>query len=85
MMQQVVNAGTGTAAAIEGIEVAGKTGTAETGDGSNLAWFIGFAPADDPRVAVAVVVEDTLSTGGDEAAPLAAEVMRAALAQAALP
>ena len=85
MMQRVVTSGTGTGAAIEGVMVAGKTGTAEKGDGTNLAWFIGFAPADDPRVAVAVVIEDTLSTGGAEAAPLAAEVMRAALAQASLP
>lgn len=85
MMRRVVTSGTGTGAAIEGVEVAGKTGTAERGDGTNLAWFIGFAPADDPRVAVAVVVEDTLSTGGAEAAPLAAEVMRAALAAARRP
>ncbi len=85
MMQEVVNAGTGTAAALEGIQVAGKTGTAEKGDGSNLAWFIGFAPADDPQVAVAVVIEDTQSTGGEAAAPLAAEVIKSALAQPALP
>ena len=85
MMQNVVNAGTGTAAALEGIQVAGKTGTAEKGDGSNLAWFIGFAPADDPQVAVAVVIEDTQSTGGEAAAPLAAEVIKSALAQPALP
>ena len=85
MMQEVVNAGTGTAAALEGIQVAGKTGTAEKGDGSNLAWFIGFAPADDPQVAVAVVIEDTQSTGGEAAAPLAAAVIKSALAQPALP
>jgi penicillin-binding protein A len=85
MMQRVVTSGTGTAAAIEGVKVAGKTGTAERGDGTNLAWFIGFAPADDPRVAVAVAVEDTYSTGGAEAAPLVALVLRAALAQAELP
>jgi peptidoglycan glycosyltransferase len=85
MMQRVVTSGTGTGAAIEGVSVAGKTGTAERGDGTNLAWFIGFAPADDPRVAVAVVVEDTLSTGGAEAAPLAADVLRSALNQARLP
>jgi peptidoglycan glycosyltransferase len=85
MMQNVVNAGTGTAAALEGIQVAGKTGTAEKGDGTNLAWFIGFAPAEDPQVAVAVVIEDTQSTGGEAAAPLAAAVIKAALAQAALP
>ncbi len=85
MMQNVVNAGTGTAAALEGIQVAGKTGTAEKGDGTNLAWFIAFAPAQDPQVAVAVVIEDTQSTGGEAAAPLAAAVIKAALAQPALP
>lgn len=84
MMQQVVNAGTGTAAALQGIQVAGKTGTAEKGD-SNVAWFIAFAPAVSPRVAVAVTIEDTALTGGDVAAPLAARVISAALAQADLP
>ena len=85
MMQRVVNAGTGTAAALQGIQVAGKTGTAERGDGSNLAWFIAFAPANDPKIAIAVVIEDTQSTGGEAAAPLAADVIKTALAQTALP
>jgi len=85
LMQRVVTAGTGTAAALEGIQVAGKTGTAERGDGSNLAWFIAFAPAEDPQVAIAVVIEDTQSTGGEAAAPLAAAVIKAALAQPSLP
>jgi peptidoglycan glycosyltransferase len=85
MMQRVVNAGTGTAAALEGIQVAGKTGTAERGDGTNLAWFIAFAPAEDPQVAIAVVIEDTQSTGGEAAAPLAAAVIKTALAQPSLP
>jgi peptidoglycan glycosyltransferase len=85
MMQRVVNAGTGTAAALAGIQVAGKTGTAERGDGSNLAWFIAFAPAEDPQVAIAVVIEDTQSTGGEAAAPLAAAVIKTALAQPSLP
>lgn len=85
MMQRVVNTGTATAAALEGIQVAGKTGTAERGDGTNLAWFIGFAPADDPQVAVAVVIEDTEETGGEVAAPLAAQVIKSALAQSELP
>ncbi len=85
MMQLVVNAGTGVNAALQGIQVAGKTGTAEKGDGTNLAWFIGFAPADDPQVAVAVVIEDTQATGGVAAAPLAAAVIKSALAQPALP
>jgi peptidoglycan glycosyltransferase len=85
MMQQVVDVGTGAAGALEGIEVAGKTGTAERGDGTNLAWFIAFAPADAPRVAVAVCIEDTYATGGEVAAPLAAAVLRAALEQPDLP
>ncbi len=85
MMQNVVNAGTGTAAALQGIQVAGKTGTAEKGDGTNLAWFIGFAPAQDPKVAIAVVIENTQATGGEVAAPLAAAVIKTALAQPALP
>jgi peptidoglycan glycosyltransferase len=80
MMEQVVESGTGTAAAIPGVRVAGKTGTAETGaQGRNEAWFIGFAPAEDPVVAVAVVVEDTTQTGGQVAAPIAGSVMEAAL------
>ncbi len=84
MMQQVVNAGTGTAAALAGIQVAGKTGTAQRG-ASNVAWFIAFAPANNPQVAVAVTIENTLFTGGDVAAPLAAQVIKAALAQPSLP
>jgi penicillin-binding protein A len=82
MMENVVREGTGTAAALSatGVAVAGKTGTAESDDPNrNQAWFIGFAPADNPEVAVAVVIEDTSSTGGAAAAPVAATVMRAAL------
>jgi len=80
MMGSVVSEGTGTEAGLAGLSVAGKTGTAETGDPErNQAWFIGYAPADDPKVAVAVVIEDTSGTGGTEAAPVAGEVMRTAL------
>jgi penicillin-binding protein A len=82
MMENVVREGTGTAAALStaGVTVAGKTGTAETSDATrNQAWFIGFAPSIDPVVAVAVVIEDTSSTGGTAAAPVAAAVMRAAI------
>ena len=82
MMTRVVEEGTGTAAALSGtgVQVAGKTGTAETGDANrNQAWFIGFAPADDPVIAVAVVVEDTAGTGGVEAAPIAARMMETAI------
>jgi peptidoglycan glycosyltransferase len=80
MMRSVVREGTGTAAALAGLEVAGKTGTAESGVAArNQAWFIGFAPAANPVVAVAVLVEDTSGTGGGVAAPIAGQVMRAAV------
>ena len=72
MMQKVVDEGTGTAAQLNGLTVAGKTGTAETGvAGVNTAWFIAFAPVTDPKIAVAVVVEHTPLFGGQVAAPIA--------------
>jgi peptidoglycan glycosyltransferase len=79
LMVKVVSEGTGTRASIEGVNVAGKTGTAEVAEGDSHAWFIGFAPAEDPRIAVAVLVENG-GTGGAVAAPIAREVIRAALA-----
>ncbi len=79
MMESVVEAGTATTARIPGVAVAGKTGTAERGDGSNNAWFISFAPADDPDVAIAVVVENTTGQGGQVAAPIAKRVMETLL------
>jgi peptidoglycan glycosyltransferase len=82
MMEDVVREGTGTRAALSGVgvTVAGKTGTAESDDPTrNQAWFIGFAPAEDPQIAVAVVIENTSSTGGEAAAPVAAAVMDSAL------
>jgi peptidoglycan glycosyltransferase len=78
MMSQVVKEGTGTAAALTGIDVAGKTGTAEVGN-TNQAWFIGFAPVGDPRVAIAVTVERTSGQGGTVAAPIAKQVMESLL------
>ncbi len=83
MMQSVVTGGTGTAAQIPGVKVAGKTGTAETGvNGVNTAWFVCFAPADNPRVAVAVTVENQLhKTGGEVAAPIAKTLLEALLRQ----
>ena len=63
---------------MRGARVGGKTGTAELGDGTSHAWFIGFAPADEPRVAVAVIMERR-GSGSDFAAPAGARVMQAAL------
>jgi len=74
-MVDVVESGTGRSARIKGIRVAGKTGSAENPHGKSHAWFVGFAPADDPKIAVAVVVENA-GSGGTYAAPIAAEVMR---------
>jgi peptidoglycan glycosyltransferase len=79
MMEAVVSYGTGTSAAISGITVAGKTGTAEVGpDRPSDAWFIAFAPADAPRIAVAVLIVNG-GVGGDVAAPIARQVLEAAL------
>jgi len=83
MMQDVVNEGTGTAAALSGIDVAGKTGTAEIDIENNVnqAWFVGFAPADDPDIAVAATVERTSGFGGTVAAPIAKQVMEVILGE----
>jgi peptidoglycan glycosyltransferase len=70
MMRDVVSEGTGTAAALSGIEAAGKTGTAEISPGVNDAWFIGFAPADDPKIAISCVVEHTSGFGGPTCGPI---------------
>ena len=79
-MVAAVSSGTGTAAIIPGIEVAGKTGTAETGrEGRNQTAFIAFAPASGPRVAIAVMLENQTGTGGSTAAPIAKQVMQALL------
>jgi penicillin-binding protein A len=78
LMLQVVRTGTGTGAAISGVQVAGKTGTAQVATGDSHAWFAGFAPADDPQVAVVVIVENG-GSGGTVAAPIAKQVIAAAL------
>jgi len=86
MMVGAVQSGTGTAAQIPGIQVAGKTGTAETGiDGRYTSWFITFAPADHPRYAVAVVLQDQTGFGGQVAAPIAKDVLQALLARKSNP
>jgi peptidoglycan glycosyltransferase len=82
MMTNVVREGTGTAAALEGIDVAGKTGTAEIvrDQDINQPWFIGFAPSGAPKIAVAVTIERSQGgQGGTEAAPIAKQVMEALL------
>ena len=79
----VVEAGTGTEARLPGVQVAGKTGTAQTGPSGRegLAWFVAFAPATSPRIALAVVVEGAgdskNETGGRLAAPMAKQVLQA--------
>ncbi|HEU0023442.1 MAG TPA: penicillin-binding protein 2 [Thermoleophilaceae bacterium] len=81
MMARVVEEGTGTQAALAGIEVAGKSGTAEVGANREFTqpWFIAFAPVDDPRMAVAVTLERTQGQGGTVAAPIARQVLEALL------
>jgi penicillin-binding protein A len=84
LMIAVVQSGTGTAARLPGVQVAGKTGTAQTGANTVHTWFVCFAPADHPKVAIAVIVENqpavNESTGGAIAAPIAKAVLQAALA-----
>jgi peptidoglycan glycosyltransferase len=80
MMIEVVRRGTGTAAALPGVTVAGKTGTATNSSGRAHAWFVAFAPAEAPRVALAIVVENA-GYGGTISAPIARNVLRVALAR----
>jgi peptidoglycan glycosyltransferase len=78
MMIAVVQRGTGTPAQLPHVTVAGKTGTATNPQGRAHSWFVCFAPADNPRVAVAVIVENA-GYGAEVAAPIAREVVRVAL------
>lgn len=82
MMERVVTEGTGRRAAVPGVRVAGKTGTATGLGGFPNSWFIGFAPVDSPTIAIAVLVEGSAvsgesATGGSVAAPIASEVIEA--------
>ena len=76
MMEKVVSEGTGKNAYIPGYRVAGKTGTSQklTVDGEYIASFVGCAPADDPQIAIAVVLEYNGGTGGGNSAPIASEL-----------
>ena len=78
MMVAVVQRGTGTPAQLPHVTVAGKTGTATNPRGRSHAWFVAFAPAEHPRVAVAIVVEN-VGYGATYAAPVARDVIRTAL------
>lgn len=85
MMAKVVGEGTGTAAALTGVSVAGKTGTAQVGRGRNQVWFIAFAPVTNPRVAISVTLEnqDSSAFGGPVAGPIAKAVLQRLLGPAA--
>jgi peptidoglycan glycosyltransferase len=79
MMERVVTEGTGRAAAVRGVRVGGKTGTSMGPDGLPNPWFIGFAPVDDPQIAIAVLIEGggdlgESASGGAVAAPIAARL-----------
>jgi len=79
MMVEVVESGTGTGAKVSKVAVAGKTGTAEvSGNQKSHAWFVGFAPADSPKVAIAVLIENG-GGGGSTAAPIASKILKKAL------
>ena len=69
-MREVVDGGTGWRGGVYGIEVAGKTGTAQNPHGDDHAWFIGFAPYENPEIAFAIIIENG-GGGGSVAAPLA--------------
>jgi penicillin-binding protein A len=81
MMEAVVKEGTGTSAQIPGVQVAGKTGTAETqfGNAINNVWFIAFAPANNPKVAIAVTLKAVPGEGATFAAPVAKTVIESLL------
>ncbi len=80
MLIDVVERGTGQAAQVAGVTVAGKTGTAENATGNDHSWFVGYAPAENPRVAIAVVIEDI---GDAKATPIAGKVLQVALEKTA--
>jgi len=86
MMISVVTGGTGTTVQIPGVQVAGKTGTAETGVNKHYdTWFIAFAPADNPKVAVAVALENQTGFGATTAGPIAKALIEAILASGSNP
>jgi len=90
LMESVVQSGTGTPAQIPGVQVAAKTGTAETTSGIPNVWFVAFAPGGNPRIAVAVVLLNgggggTAATGGTVAGPVAKTIIQACLSDRTCP
>lgn len=81
MMEECVSSGTGTGAQVRGVSVAGKTGTAQNETDQDHAWFICFAPAENPVIAIAIVLEYDGTGGGTTAAPIARKMMEYYLAQ----
>ena len=81
LMVSNVASGAASNARIQGVDVAGKTGTAQNDGAANTLWFTGFAPASNPRVAVAVVIENGQGFGNSVAAPIARQVMEAVLSK----
>lgn len=79
MMREVVVSGTGKNASIRNVKVAGKTGTAENASEKSHSWFVGFAPYDDPKLSIAVILEEEGVTGGEAAAPIARDAIIYAL------
>ncbi|MBR0404611.1 MAG: FtsW/RodA/SpoVE family cell cycle protein [Eggerthellaceae bacterium] len=80
ILEEVVSSGTGVLAQIDGVSVAGKTGTAETGKPNDDSWFVGYAPADNPQVVVAIVLEEAIdSEYSDNAALKSQNVLQTAL------
>lgn len=77
MMVDVVRKGSGRSARLKSVKIAGKTGTSQRASEKNIydAWFVGFAPADDPQVAVAVVIQNVDQYGGEVAAPIARDII----------
>ncbi len=75
MMVEVIREGTGKKGSIRNVQVAGKTGTSENASGKSHAWFIGFAPVSDPKIAISVLLEEEGSTGGTSAAPIARDLI----------
>ena len=76
LMRGVVTNGTGTGAKVSGVTVAGKTGTAENETNKDHAWFVGYAPAENPKITVAVLLEYDGGTGGANAVPIARNVIK---------